>query len=323
MTDLAYILAASHSGSTLLTMLLNSHPDIATVGELAPGHMEAPDRYLCSCGRRIKECEFWRTIGVAARDRGLPFRVDDFGTRFCMPESRLATRLLRPLHRGPAMEFIRDAGLRLLTPWPRRFKEIVRANETLIELVMEHYGASVFVDKGNKALRLRFLRRIPSLAIRVIHLIRDGRAVALTYMDPAKYADAKDESLRGGGGGGDRANERLSMAEAAYQWRRCNEEAEHAMARIDPCRKMEVRYEDLCADPGAVLRRVSTFVGLDSARYTSDFRTAEHHVVGNGMRLDSAPEIRLDDRWRSVLTAKELNVFDRVAGDLNRRYGYE
>ena len=31
---LAYVLAPSHSGSTLLAMLLASHPDVTTVGEL-------------------------------------------------------------------------------------------------------------------------------------------------------------------------------------------------------------------------------------------------------------------------------------------------
>jgi len=61
----------------------------------------------------------------------------------------------------------------------------------------------------------------------VIRLIRDGRAVALTYMDPAGFADAKDPSLRAGGMGGDRRREKLTMAQAAREWRRSNEEAEH------------------------------------------------------------------------------------------------
>ena len=34
MTDLVYILSPSYSGSTLLTFLLNTHPEIATIGEL-------------------------------------------------------------------------------------------------------------------------------------------------------------------------------------------------------------------------------------------------------------------------------------------------
>ena len=322
MTKLVYILAASHSGSTLLTMLLNSHPDIATVGELAPGHMEDTDRYLCSCGRRIKECDFWQAIETGARNAGLPFSVEEFGTRFCMPESPLATRLLKPLHRGPALERIRDMALRMLTGWPKRFKQICCANEVLAEQILRYYGASTFLDKGNRALRLKFLLRA-GFDVKVIHLVRDGRAVALTYVDPARYADATDPALRGGGTGGDRADERCSMTKAAYDWRRCVEEAEHVLATVDPDRQISVRYEDVCTNTDAALNGILEFLSLDPAARVSNFRSVEHHVVGNGMRLNSTSEIRLDERWRTVLTEEQLEAFNRVAGDLSRKYGYE
>ena len=322
MTRLVYILAASHSGSTLLTMLLNSHPDVATVGELAPGHIEASPAYPCSCGQRIRECPFWQWVAATARTRGLNFGIEDFGTGFQVPESRIATRLLQPLHRGPMLEFVRDAGLALSSPWPRRFREIAHANEILADAIMEYYHARVFVDKGNVGLRLKYLLRIPSFEVKVIHLIRDGRAVALTYMDPAGFADAQDPNRRGGGGGGNRASERLSMSQAAYQWRRCNEEAEHALRRLDRSQWIEVRYEELCGSPDATLSRIFAFLGLDPAQRAADFRSVENHVVGNGMRLDTTSEIRLDERWRTRLTASDLQVFDDVAGHANRQYGY-
>ena len=96
----------------------------------------------------------------------------------------------------------------------------------------------------------------PELDVKVIRLIRDGRAVALTYMDPARYADAKDPMRRGGGMGGDREKERLSMAQAAWEWRRCNEEAEHVLRPLDKARWIEIRYEELCTDPVAALTRL-------------------------------------------------------------------
>jgi hypothetical protein len=319
---LVYILAASHSGSTLLTMLLNSHPDVGTVGELAPGHMEDLAFYRCSCGRNIRECPFWEQIGNAVRARGVDFSLESFPTPFAVPESRIATRLLRPLHRGPALEAVRDAGLRLLTPWPRRSAEAVRANEAVVRAVLDYYGAHVFVDKGNKALRLKFLLQIPAFNVKVIHLVRDGRAVALTYMDPAGYADARDKALRGGGSGGDRASEGLSIAAAAHQWRRCIEEAEYALARIPPSQWIRVCYEDLCTDTDAELARIFGFLGLDPTGRGAGFRSVEHHVVGNGMRLDSTGEVSLDERWKDRLGPTDLAAFDAVAGPLNHRNGY-
>jgi len=322
MTQLAYILAASHSGSTLLTMLLNSHPEVATIGELSPGHIEDLSWYRCSCGTRIRECPFWRWVASAMKTRGIDFHLEEFGTGFRIPDSRIAAGLLGPLHRGPALELLRDVGLRLFSPWPSRIPEIIRANETLVEVILEYYHARLFVDKGNRALRLKYLLRIPSFDLKVIRLIRDGRGVALTYMDPASFADAGEPAMRGGGSGGQREDEQLSMGRAAREWRRCNEEAELILHRLDKSRWIEVRYEELCEDTENTLGRLFEFLGLNPDKRAREFRAVEHHVVGNGMRLDTTSQISMDERWRLILTEEELRVFDREAGKMNRQYAY-
>ena len=60
MIRLVYILAPSHSGTTLLARLLGSHPDVYTVGELQPLISGDITKYRCSCGALIRECGFWR-----------------------------------------------------------------------------------------------------------------------------------------------------------------------------------------------------------------------------------------------------------------------
>jgi len=39
MTDVLYLMGHGYSGSTLLTFLLGSHPQIATIGELVEHHV--------------------------------------------------------------------------------------------------------------------------------------------------------------------------------------------------------------------------------------------------------------------------------------------
>ena len=39
-----------------------------------------------------------------------------------------------------------------------------------------------------------------------------------------------------------------------------------------------------------------------------------HHVVGNGMRLDTTSEVRMDDRWTQVLSDRERQIFEAEAG---------
>jgi len=322
MIRLAYILAASHSGSTLLAMLLNAHSDVCTVGELKVTNLGDVDRYRCSCGQPIRQCRFWADVGANMARRGFSFDITDARTAFRSVDTAYTRGLLRPLHRGLLLEGLRGAALRLSPAWRTGLPEIQRRNVAIVETLCELTGARIVVDSSKVGLRLKYLLRNSQLDVRVIRLIRDGRAVALTYTDPANYADATDPTLRGGGTGGDRADERLSIAEAAREWRRSNEEAEHILASLDHSRWIEIRYEQLCTDPEATLARLFAFLGVDPTQITRDFRSADHHVLGNGMRLDSTWEIRLDERWRAALTQQDLRAFDSRARKVNRRYGY-
>ncbi len=324
MTDLVYILAASHSGSTLLAMLLSTHPEICTVGELKATNLGDPQRYRCSCGAWITACPFWSKVAAAMGDRGERFDVTDARTDHRWGVSPYAGRLLAPLHRGPWLEGCRDAGLWMSKLWRRNFPIIQRRNAALAEVVCGLSGARLIVDSSKTGLRLKHLLANRKLNVKVIRLIRDGRGVALAYMRPDLYADAAREELRDGGAGGDRAGERVSMAAAAHQWRRSNEEAEQALRRVAPDQWVQVRYETLCVDPESTLRRLMEFLGLDAARAApvKRLRSTAHHVVGNGMRLDGRIDVALDERWRDALTTDERVAFGAKAGCMNRRYGY-
>jgi len=324
MTQLAYILAASHSGSTLLSMLLASHRRVATVGELklSSGTMGAIGRYRCSCGALIRECGFWKKVKESMKARGFEFDLTSAGTDYGAAGSWYPRRLLAPMHGGRLFEHFRDTALGLSPAWRRQLARFHGRNAALAAAVTEIAGAKVVVDSSKTAVRLKYLLRNPELDVKVIRLIRDGRGVALTYMDPADYADAEDPSLRGGGSGGEREKERLSMTKAAYEWRRDNEEAEHVLRYLSKSQWIEVRYEELCKDLDNTLGRLFSFLGLDPGKRVRDFREVPNHVVGNGMRLDTTSQVTLDERWRSMLTKDDLKVFERAAGKLNRKYGY-
>jgi hypothetical protein len=173
------------------------------------------------------------------------------------------------------------------------------------------------------ALRLKYLLKIPDLDVRVIRVTREGRAVALSYTDEWNFADSKDPEMRGGGNGQRRPPPRRSMAEAANEWKRSNESSDALVATLPRSQWIEVRYEELCADPVNTLKRLAAFLDLDPLQSRLDFRAQTQHVIGNGMRLDSTSEIRLDERWKEVLSNDDLKAFDSVAGKLNRSYGYK
>jgi hypothetical protein len=304
-------------------MLLGGHPDACTTGELKAGSMDDADQYRCSCRQVIKQCGFWIQIQTAMKRRGYTdFEITRAGTSIFEVPCPYAQRLLAPLYRHPPWETFRDLGLSLSPAWHRHLRSTQRRNLYLIESILEVTGAKWVIDSSKLALRLKYLLRIPELDIKIIRLIRDGRAVSLTYTDEWNFADSSDPSLRGGGTGQQRQPPRRNIAEAAREWKRSNESSDCLLATLPPSQWLKIHYEELCAKPQATLETICRFLGLDTAKVTLDFRAKTQHVIGNGMRLDTTAEIRLDERWKTHLTPEDLRIFDQVAGDLNRSYGY-
>lgn len=306
-------------------MLLGAHSEICTVGELklTPSALGDIDRYRCSCKEAILECPFWQEVRKRMARRGIEFDLADSHTDFRSDSSTYVQRLSKANHKGVLLEMIRDGALWFSPAWRKHHQRTQQRNVALMETVLNISRGKIIIDSSKAAVRLKYLLRNRDINTKVIHLIRDGRAVALTYMDPARFADAKDPAMRGGGSGDQRAHEGLSMARAAREWRRSNEEAEHILRRLDKSQWIDVRYEDLCKDTEDTLRRLFEFLGLNPDKRVREFRMIESHVLGNGMRLDTTSQISLDERWKAVLTEAELLSFDRIAGKMNRRCGYE
>ena len=321
-TKLVYILAASHSGSTLTAMLLNAHPQMITTGELKLSNISAADDYMCSCRSLLTECDFWSDVARRMQNEGIRFDPFDAHTGLDAIEGAYVQRLLRPLHRGPLLESIRDAMLTMSPKWRKQLPEWQRRNLVLMDSVQSSANARYVVDSSKTAVRLKYLLGIDELDVRVVRLVRDGRAVALTYMDASNYADASDPGLRGGGSG-KQVHARLAMADAARLWMRSNQEAEEVLRTVSQDAQLRITYEELCSDTDTVIASINEFLDLPHSDNYKDFRSAPHHVIGNGMRLDSSSEIRLDDRWKEVLSDIELAEFEQVAGGVNAMYGYK
>lgn len=320
---LVYVSAASHSGSTLSTLLIASHAKFCTVGELKASNLGDPDQYRCSCLEPIKECGFWQKIHSVMARKGHDFKIWNANTNFSESNNPYAQRLLRPLVRGKGVEFFREFLLRLIPGWRKEFKNKLERNKAYIETVCEVTSKNFLVDSSKIGLRLKYLLKIKDINVKVVRIVRDGRGVALTYINPSEFADAKNTAHRGGGGGTSRAHEELNMVEAAREWRRSNEEAETILKQLPAENSITVRYEDICNSTVSELNRIYQFLGVEKIQEVPNYRLNNKHLIGNGMRLDTDSEIKLDERWRSQLTKQQLEEFDAIAGDLNRHYGYE
>ena len=320
---LVYILAASHSGSTLTAMLLGAHNDICTAGELKATSLGEPDKYRCSCKELIGQCHFWTGVSKEMKKSGFDYQITDSNTDIRSYSSAYTRKLLRPLCRGWLLEFVRDTFLWFSPVWRKAIKTIQDRNLALIKSIASVSNSNIIVDSSKIGLRLKYLLRQKDVDIKVLRVVRDGRAVALTYIDPEQFADATNPTLRGGGSGASREAEKLTIAAAANEWKRSNEESENLIDRLKPNQCYQISYEELCANTSLTMGKVFNYLGVTRDGWNPDFKDIEHHVIGNGMRLDDRNEVVLDERWREVLTEVELSIFEEVAGNMNKKLGYD
>lgn len=297
------IQTTAFSGATLLATLLAAHPEIATIGEMnGLIAREDPESYLCSCGQRIKQCVFWQAVGSEMCKRGYPFDAANFDTEFALGGPRVVQHLRKRSFADPRLNAIRDA---LFAAWPfeaRRIKRLVARNEALIESVLAVTGKHVFVDTSKDRLRLPLLHRFSALDLRAIHLVRDVRGVVASRLRRGAAIDAR---------------------EAARQWAVLHERIRRTLSALPEDKRLRVGYETFCSDVRGMLAQLDRFCGVDPALRPADLWPEAHHIVGNAMRLSPSAEIRLDERWRSILSEDQLAAIRWGASSTSRQYGYQ
>ena len=158
---------------------------------------------------------------------------------------------------------------------------------------------------------------------RFIHILRDGRDAALSlremWFSPGREIETQ-----------------------AKHWRDWVVVARDAGAGHPDY--LEVRYEELIADPAAVLQRICAFIDLPYENKMLSYhlrvpeRLSEHRtrlridgnvVVTHEKRLDQArltmqpPDSSRVFAWKESMTEDERNRFEAVAGPLLRELGYE
>ena len=130
---------------------------------------------------------------------------------------------------------------------------------------------------------------------RYIHLVRDGRDVALSVFD--RFWGAKN------------------IVTAALEWRFALERARGFAQTLEPGRLLELRYEDLLKDPRQTFARIIQFLRIDDpdGRLLDDIeRRAALELKSNNF-----------NKWKKKLTGRQQLEFDRIGGDLLAEYGYE
>jgi hypothetical protein len=269
-----FVVGCGRSGTTLLRAMLDTHPELVVPFE---------SRFIPGLLEREQE-----------------FRVDDR-----LDVDRLVDVLKDDEHFEAWDLSESDVRARLRETAPTDVPHAVRA---MFELCAERAGKPRYGDKSPP-----YVMRLPLLAGafpegRFIHLVRDGRDVALAFMD----ADFGPENA----------------ARLALHWRLRVERGREAGTQLGSERYLEVHYEELVAHPEPALRVICAFIELDYDDAMLGYQERVGEIVQfdpepwNHGNLAKPPTVGLRD-WRTQMSKRDLAQFELLAGPTLERFSYE
>jgi len=291
--DVAFLVGAGRSGTTLLYKLLCLHPQIAFISNYENRFNWFPRGLagLSVAGRIDDKLHAWFNQGGNAYFIHRPWLKKIFPT----PNEGESVFSSCGVPLFPTPDYMPDAST--TTCLRRKFDQIRRGS-----------GASVFLSK--RTANNRRIRQLAAIfpAARYVHILRDGRDVTQS-LSTVEWWDTHTvwwdgrtpvEMERAGS---------ARLAICARNWVREVEELRIQLAPIDPNRLHVLRFEELLRDPIHHLEGVARFLGLD---FSADYRAALESL---GLRPVRA-------RWQSDWDAKQQADVLAEALPLLRQLGY-
>jgi hypothetical protein len=299
-----YVAGLGRSGSTLLGNVLGQVEDFVSVGEVRTIWQHGLiQNKVCGCGRLFSECEFWQLIldeaygGMGKVD---PYRMTE------LRESWARTKHI-PLMLTPP-------GKRLIS---QRLAEYVDNLERLYRAVQTTTDSRVIVDTSKFPSYGFTVSLIPSVDLHVVHLVRDPRAVAHSWLRKKLMPDPETPEYI----------PRDTPTGTSMRWTARNLGTE-LFWRCYPERYLLLRYEDFVAQPQKALRRVLELVDESSTPlpHVAEHEVElgiNHNIWGNPNRFQGGPvQLRPDDEWIFKMRQRDKSLVTLLTLLLLTRYGY-
>ena len=302
-----YIMGAGRSGSTLLDTVLASHPDVVGVGELVNLHSAGwTSNEICACGQLGTACGFWMRVRAAWQRRAPEATVEGYialQKKFELFQWFGVKNILRLVRQ----QFARTAD----------FTAYLRQTEALYHAIAEASGKSIVVDSSKSPIRGALLANLSGIDLRLIHLVRDARAVAWSRKK-ALEADKK--------AGVQTAIKSRPVWYSVGYWAFINI-LSMIVGILRWNKSLRMRYEDFVSQPKPQMDRLSHVVGLDysaavQALLNGEPIRVEHPIAGNRMRMKGNVTLKPDWEWMERLPSRDRVICWITGGWLLLAYRY-
>lgn len=303
-----YIGGYGRSGSTVLGQVLGQISGFVNVGEAwQVWHRGLRENEHCGCGQPFYSCEFWGAVGDEAFGGWDNVDVD----RMVSFRPYLKSKRYAPHYVLAAKTGIRTRRMNTL------LHECDPVLERLYRAIQRVSGAEVIVDSSKRWTYAVLLSLLPFTDLRVVHLVRDSRAVAYSW------ARTKESPAVVGG----RPMPRMSPVQASHNWNFRN----YSYGFLPGFTRLSrLRYEDFVRDPALYLAETLTRDGFDDeagslplVRGREISLSVDHTVSGNPGRFRTGSvELRPDEEWKVKMRGADRNVVTALTAPLLLKYGY-
>jgi hypothetical protein len=295
-----YIGGLGRSGTTLLERLLGQIDGVQTLGETVHLWTRGVLRNeTCGCGQPFHDCPFWVEVGRTAFDGWSSVDV---------PHVLAMRSRVDRLRRVPGMLAHPNADV---GEYSALFRDVYLAAQQTSK-------ARLIVDSSKHPSMAYCLRSQPDLDIRVVHVVRDPRAVAYSWAKTVERPEAGDD---------EKFMIKYGAARAASLWNAENLAMSYLSRLHVPV--LRVSYEAMVEQPASALRELLDFAGMpadtkipiDGHRVTLE---PTHTVSGNPLRFRTGVlDIRRDDEWMTRLDARDRAVVTAMTAPLRRAYHWK
>lgn len=312
-----YITGLGRSGSTIIDTILGQVDGVFSSGELRlAGDLTSIGGRICGCGEQISNCSVWSRILAASARGGNSGRLvtADSAANVGLEQGRLKSfgRITKYPNR--------------LWHWPMLWwgykgqavgKVPAQRLGWIYRKIAEVTGARIIVDSSKSPTYCYILGQLGSVDLRVIHVVRDPRAVAYSWTKVKEQPAAA----------GVKYMRRYHPLITALRWVLWNKAIQRYWS-IHPDKYRLVRYEDFVDQPESVSRQILELVNMEDADlpFTGNGEVVlkpTHTVWGNPHRLQTGPvSIRPDTAWENRLPKSARRGVTLITKPLLRKFGY-
>ncbi|WP_267878420.1 sulfotransferase family protein [Thiocapsa marina] len=282
------LLSTSYSGSTLVSMLVSSHPHVIGFGDTYNYQFVTLGKTRCTCGAVPSVACPVRT-GIESRMRAMG---EDFSWLTSNPtplprllrSSRIATTISRSDRWLPFYRALpQTARQRLLGGY-------YRENAKFFEALAQSGPYTHYFDGCKSLFRLELMRSLFPDTL-VVHLIKNPKAYLHSFL----------------------TREEMRYQSVIDYWLKYHDESRRFAELLGQGNYMLVTFEELTRYPEQSLRELYRFIGVPERDepFEQWINLKTVHVVGSGTKNQYRRVEEKAPRWKSELTREQLTYIDR------------